>query len=147
MAKLNISQAATATGKSRKTIERAVKSGTLSATKNVVGTYDIDVSELLRVYGELSNNGKVLSYDMDTTKHATMSHDVLGQIEDLKDKLRQAEARAKKAESQAEWALRQFEQEQAERRELSHRLLPAPTPEGGIIGKVKRFFIGNNYKN
>lgn len=142
MAKLNISQAATATGKSRRTIERAIQSGKMSASKNDGGSYDIDVSELIRVYGELLNKGEALAYVKGTSKDTIMSHDDIRQIEDLKEKLRQVEARAEQAEKRAEWALKQFEQEQAERRELSRRLLPAPAPEGGIIGKMKRFFVG-----
>jgi hypothetical protein len=42
--------AAQATGKSRATIQRAIKNGKVSANKNEHGHYEIDVAELLRVY-------------------------------------------------------------------------------------------------
>ena len=42
--------AATATGKSRATIHRAIKNGKISARKNEHGQYEIDAAELLRVY-------------------------------------------------------------------------------------------------
>lgn len=42
--------AAKATGKSRATIQRAIKQGKISASKNEHGQYDIDAAELLRVY-------------------------------------------------------------------------------------------------
>src|SRR3954451_20390404 len=45
-----IGQAAKVTGKSKPTISRAVKSGTISATKNEDGSYTIDPAELHRVF-------------------------------------------------------------------------------------------------
>src|SRR3954451_17963955 len=43
-----IGQAAKATGKSKPTISRAIKSGVMSATKNEDGSYTIDPAELHR---------------------------------------------------------------------------------------------------
>jgi hypothetical protein len=48
--KYSLSQAATATGKNKATIQRAIKSGKISASKNSSGTYEIDPSELHRVF-------------------------------------------------------------------------------------------------
>ena len=45
-----LQQAADATGKDKSTIQRAIKSGKLSATRNTDRTYSIDSSELQRVY-------------------------------------------------------------------------------------------------
>jgi predicted site-specific integrase-resolvase len=42
--------AAKATGKSRATIQRAIKNGKISARKNESGQYEIDPAEILRVY-------------------------------------------------------------------------------------------------
>lgn len=47
---LSLSQAAKATGKSKSTINRAIKSGKLSATRHDDGSYTIDASELSRVF-------------------------------------------------------------------------------------------------
>jgi len=48
--KYTLSQAATATGKNKVTIQRAIKSGKISAPKNSSGAYEIDPSELHRVF-------------------------------------------------------------------------------------------------
>lgn len=45
-----LQKAAEATGKAKSTIQRAIKTGRLSATLNSKGTYSIDVAELSRVY-------------------------------------------------------------------------------------------------
>lgn len=45
-----VGQAAKATGKSKPTISRAIKTGALSATKNDNGSYTIDPAELHRIF-------------------------------------------------------------------------------------------------
>lgn len=50
MAFLTLSQAAKATSKSKSTLNRAIKSGRLSATRNEDGTFSIDPSELARAF-------------------------------------------------------------------------------------------------
>lgn len=47
---LSLSQAVKAAGKSKSTINRAIKSGKLSATRHDDGSYTIDASELSRVF-------------------------------------------------------------------------------------------------
>lgn len=47
---LSLSQAAKAAGKSKSTINRAIKSGKLSATRHDDGSYSIDASELSRAF-------------------------------------------------------------------------------------------------
>lgn len=47
---LSLSQAAKATGKSKSTINRAIKTGKLSATRHEDGTYSIAASELFRAF-------------------------------------------------------------------------------------------------
>jgi hypothetical protein len=49
-AELSLTQAAIATGKSKSTISRAIKSGKLSATRHEDGSYSIDGAELARVF-------------------------------------------------------------------------------------------------
>lgn len=51
MAKVNVAKAAELTGKSKSTIQRALKSGRLSYTVNDFDDKEIDTSELERVYG------------------------------------------------------------------------------------------------
>ncbi|WP_282093636.1 helix-turn-helix domain-containing protein [Epibacterium ulvae] len=48
--KYTLSEAAKATGKNKTTIQRAIKSGKISAAKGNSGSYEIDPSELHRVF-------------------------------------------------------------------------------------------------
>ena len=48
--KYTLSEAAAATGKNKATIQRAIKSGKISAQKGEYGSYEIDPSELHRVF-------------------------------------------------------------------------------------------------
>lgn len=48
--KYTLSEAASATGKNKATIQRAIKSGKISAPKGENGSYEIDPSELHRVF-------------------------------------------------------------------------------------------------
>lgn len=50
MPELSLSQAAKMTGKSKSTINRAIKTGKLSATRHDDGSYSIDPAELSRVF-------------------------------------------------------------------------------------------------
>lgn len=50
MPELSLSQAAKLTGKSKSTINRAIKTGKLSATRHDDGSYSIDPAELSRVF-------------------------------------------------------------------------------------------------
>ena len=54
MAKLNISQAAKLYGKDRSSIQRKIKQGELSISINGKGYKEIDLMELIRVFGEPS---------------------------------------------------------------------------------------------
>jgi len=59
MALLSATQAAKAVGKSVPTITRAIKSGKLSARKLDGGGYEIDPSELFRVWRAVTNSNSV----------------------------------------------------------------------------------------
>ena len=48
--KYTLKEAADAVGKDKSTIQRAIKSGRISATINDIGNYEIDPSELYRVF-------------------------------------------------------------------------------------------------
>lgn len=54
MAKVSISEAARLTGKSRTTLHRLIKTGELSTCSGVRNAKMIDISELIRVFGEVS---------------------------------------------------------------------------------------------
>jgi hypothetical protein len=48
--KFTIGQAAKETGKSKSTLSKALKNGTISGDKNPNGSYEIDAAELFRVF-------------------------------------------------------------------------------------------------
>jgi polyhydroxyalkanoate synthesis regulator phasin len=54
MAKVSISEAARLTGKSRTTLHRLIKIGELSTCAGVRNSKMIDISELIRVFGDIS---------------------------------------------------------------------------------------------
>lgn len=56
MSGLTLSQAAKALGKSKSTLNRAIKTGRLTATRNEDGTFSIDPSELYRAFPEPAQN-------------------------------------------------------------------------------------------
>lgn len=55
MAKVSISEAARLTGKSRTTLHRLIKTGELSTCTGVRNSKMIDISELIRVFGDISS--------------------------------------------------------------------------------------------
>ena len=71
MPKLNISQAAKMTGKTRTTIYKKIKSGELSAELGIDGNRLIDTAELLRVFGDLVTPDTV-SMDVHTIQQITL---------------------------------------------------------------------------
>ena len=54
MAKVSISEAARLTGKSRTTLHRLIKTGELSTCAGMRNSKMIDISELIRVFGDIS---------------------------------------------------------------------------------------------
>ena len=64
-----LGEAARATGKSKPTIAKAIKTGRISAARGGDGSYQIDPAELHRVYpmtGQLSGNGLQSDTPLDT---------------------------------------------------------------------------------
>lgn len=64
MTKLTITEAALLVKKSRKTLYRHIEQGKVSASQNDTGEKVIDTSELIRVYGELSQHDNVINKKM-----------------------------------------------------------------------------------
>ena len=70
MAIVSISEAARLTGKSRKTIQRYVADGRISMSQHVAGRNGIDISELIRVFGQLSQLDPALSHATESQSDA-----------------------------------------------------------------------------
>lgn len=119
MAQLRIAAAARAAGKDRGTLNRYIKSGKLSTTKDASGCIVIETAELLRVFGELKGDGGNAAAP--AAVNSSVQHVLEATLELLKQQLHAAQDRETKLLDMLEW-------EQQTRRELEQRLLP-PAPE------------------
>ena len=99
--KYTLSEAAAATGKNKATIQRAIKSGKISAPKGEAGSYEIDPSELHRVFQPVAQR-------VAPTTNATLRNDAqrphdfntLQRIADLEKELAVMEERSSGLEEQ-----------------------------------------------
>lgn len=124
------SQAGKAVGKSTATITRAIEKGRLSATKDGNGAWQIDASELHRVFAPASHANPSLKRD--EKDRETLAVD--GEAEKLRERLAEAERRAAVAEAQAEERARHLDDlrrrldaETEERRKLTAVLMAPPS--------------------
>lgn len=100
--KYSLSEAAKATGKNKTTIQRAVKSGKISAAKGDSGSYEIDPSELHRVFppavaqhppsndtqqGKFSSINSNLSRVLELEKELAVAHERSNGLEAQKDQM------------------------------------------------------------
>jgi predicted site-specific integrase-resolvase len=74
----SLKSASEATGKSKSTIQRAIKTGKISATLNNFGTYQIDPSELHRIFPPVSSGVSI---------RQTATEDVSSENRELKAKV------------------------------------------------------------
>ncbi len=89
MAQLRIAAAARAVGKDRGTLNRYIKSGKLSTTKDATGCTVIETSELLRVFGELKGDGRDTAADAaaPAAVNSSVQHVLEATLELLKQQL------------------------------------------------------------
>ena len=78
----SLKSASEATGKSKSTIQRAIKTGKISATLNDFGTYKIDPSELHRIFPPVSS-----SVSSSVAMRQTATDDVSSENRELKAKV------------------------------------------------------------
>ncbi len=102
--KYTLSQAAEATGKNKATIQRAIKSGKISAPKNSSGAYEIDPAELHRVFDATTK--RVAQHQNATTRNTgatgenSPDNSALQRIVELEKELAVAEERKNGLEGQ-----------------------------------------------
>ena len=129
---LGINAAAHAAGVARSTIQRAIKTGRLSAVSTATGERGIDLAELLRVFGPLPQTRQEQAAASlpvaapDATGEATLIGVLQEQLQQALERERQAIERAQERESRL---LALLETEQQTRRDLEMKLLPAPRAE------------------
>jgi len=106
---LTLGQAAKMTGKSKPTIAKAVNSGRISGKKGKDGIYQIEVSELLRVYdakSEAKSEPLVLTQGM-SEKVAELEK------KHLEEKLQDSERRMLKLEQERDQAIQDAREDRA----------------------------------
>ena len=102
--KYSLSEAAKATGKNKTTIQRAIKSGKISANKGDGGSYEIDPSELHRVFPPVAAQRDAQhrqSNDTQQSKSASINSD-LARVLELEKELAIAHERVNGLEAHKE---------------------------------------------
>lgn len=145
MTLLSTNDAARVAGISRRSIQRAIKEGRLSATTDGDGNRVIDTSELIRVYGELrrvADEPATMTHSVAT--EATLIAVLQDQLQYAQDQLeqvmRQAHEREQQTQQEKAHLLALLEAEQQARRKLETKLLPAPT-RPTQTGKVRAWVL------
>lgn len=91
---LTLSQAAKAASKSKSTLNRAIKSGRLSATRNADGTFSIDPSELARAFPQNGpEHEPVVCPEPLLERSGTEQYSLIALLEQLLEREREALAR------------------------------------------------------
>ena len=102
--KYTLSQAAEATGKNKATIQRAIKSGKITASKNTSGAYEIDPAELHRVFGatvqRVAQHPNATIRNANVTAKNAADNSALQRIAELEKELAVAEERKNGLEGQ-----------------------------------------------
>lgn len=130
-----LGQAAKATGKSKPTIQRAIKSGVMSAKRNENGSYTIDPAELHRVFptvtGLDNDTGDMKQSEIPELQGETrLLRELLRQVEGERDDLRRRLDEAETARREAA----------AETRRLTLILTHQPPTETPQPGFWRRLF-------
>jgi excisionase family DNA binding protein len=137
--------AAKATGKSKPTIQRAIQSGKISATRNSDGSYLIDPAELHRVYPPVTECGNDTG-DMKQSVPQENDYGLRVEIERLQE---EREREREQLQETIADLRRRLDESEAERRETQGRLtalltyqpkpeetLPAATGKGRLWQKL-----------
>ena len=122
-----LGEAARATGKSKATISKAIKSGRVSARKDEIGTFHIDPSELHRVYPPT-----VSTEQKETPVNTPEKVNIDGTIRELQARLEAARERL----SDKEMAITDLREDRDRWRQQATALLSDHRPQGFL----KRLF-------
>jgi len=118
---LTLANAAKETGLTRSAIFKAIKKGTLSATKDAKGHFQIDPAELFRVYKPVNKEAST-SEQQETTKEARET----AENRDLLIRLDMANQLLRQVESERDDLRRRLDEEATERRKLTALLTHQP---------------------
>jgi hypothetical protein len=133
----SLGQAAKETGKSKSVIYNALKSGRMSGRHNDKGEWEIDPAELFRVFSP--QNGQEPRSERNSTYQNGLLELLQEQLHEAKERERQAHEREQQAQEREARLLVMLETEQAARRVLETKLLPAPKP--ALVGKIRAWIL------
>lgn len=112
MSKLTLGEASKLTGISKPTISKAVKDGKISGKKNKKGIFEIEKSELIRVYPEVKAGADKpikLTKEMATNAAEIENKFLKEKIEELEKQIEKTEAREDAANKRLDSVLLQLE--------------------------------------
>lgn len=118
-----LGEAAKATGKSKATISKAIKNGRISAIKDEAGTFQIDPSELHRVYP-----ATVSSEQNETPNHTPRNTENDGLVRELQARLEAAHERL----SDKEGVISDLREDRDRWRQQATALLSDRRPKSGL---------------
>lgn len=122
-----LGEAAKATGKSKATISKAIKSGRVSARKDETGTFHIDPSELHRVYPPT-----VYNEQKETHTNTAGKTDIDGTIRELQARLEAANERL----SDKDTVIADLREDRDRWRQQATALLADQRPPKGLIARL-----------
>jgi hypothetical protein len=122
-----LGEAAKATGKSKATISKAIKSGRVSARKDETGTFHIDPSELHRVYPPA-----VSSERQETPVNTPARTDIDGTIRELQVRLEAAHERL----SDKETVIADLKEDRDRWRQQATALIVDQRPKKGFLHRI-----------
>lgn len=122
-----LGEAAKATGKSKATISKAIKSGRVSARKDESGTFHIDPSELHRVYPPA-----VSSEQHETQVNTPARTDIDGTIRELQARLEAAHERL----SDKEAVIADIKEDRDRWRQQATALLTDKRPAKSLLARL-----------
>ena len=134
MAIISMSEASRRWAIGRTNLYRAVKKGRLNLSTRADGSRGIDTSELVRVFGEPSIEASGDVHDVSSNSLSASNPDTseqgghLSMVVLLQDQVNQLSAQLEQSNERETRLLAMLEVEQAARRELETKLLPAPVP-------------------
>lgn len=139
----SLAEAAKATGKSKSTLTRAIKKGTIAATKNGNGQYEIDPSELHRVYPPVASSN-VVQQPNDAPRNSDDAPDLLNELIELRAQAKAKSELVSAHESTISDLRDRLDREGEERRQLTAMLTDqraqptevAPAPRRGFFSRV-----------
>ena len=132
--KYSLADAAKATGKNKTTIQRAIKNGKISATKNASGVYEIDPSELHRLFPLATAQCDMQRTQSNGSQHPTVASKTsdLERVAELERELAVAQSRGISLEEQRQQMSETIEDLRARLDRSEDRvtaLLVAPEPK------------------